>query len=80
MEYRMGIKNRSWIQRERDAEKHFLEWVKRTNSEQLQTDLRNWEYYLNDSWGRRVARDCGYTSKLCVRMINMIKKQMKENQ
>jgi len=57
-----------------------MEQTVKSKSEQLQTDLRNWEYYLNDSWGRRVARDCGYTSKMCVRMINMIKKQMKENQ
>jgi len=57
-----------------------MEQTVKSKSEQLQTDLRNWEYYLNDSWGRRVARDCGYTSKLCVRMINMIRKQMKENQ
>ena len=57
-----------------------MEQAVKSKSEQLQTDLRNWEFYLNDSWGRRVARDCGYTSKMCVRMINMIKKQMKETE
>ena len=55
-----------------------MEQSVKSKSEQLQTDLRNWEFYLNDSWGRRVAKDCGYTPKMCVRMINMIKKQMKE--
>ena len=44
-----------------------MEQAVKSKSEQLQTDLENWEYYLNDAWGRRVARDCGYTSKKCVR-------------
>tara|TARA_Y100000114_G_C11703884_1_gene299882 strand:- start:796 stop:981 length:186 start_codon:yes stop_codon:yes gene_type:complete len=57
-----------------------MEQSVKSKSEQLQTDLENWEFYLNDSWGRRVAKDCGYTPKMCVRMINMIKKQMKETE
>ena len=57
-----------------------MEQSVKSKSEQLQTDLKNWEFYLNDSWGRRVAGDCGYTPKMCVRMINMIKKQMKETE
>ena len=39
-----------------------MEQSVKSKSEQLQT----------------VAKDCGYTPKMCVRMINMIKKQMKE--
>ena len=57
-----------------------MEQSVKSKSEQLQTDLENWEFYLNDSWGRRVAKACVYTPKMCVRMINMIKKQMKETE
>ena len=57
-----------------------MEQSVKSKSEQLQTDLENWEFYLNDSLGRRVAKDCGYTPKMCLRMINMIKKQMKETE
>ena len=46
----MGIKNRSWIQRERDAEKHFLEWVKRTNSEQMYMHIHTGSVDSYDGW------------------------------
>ena len=46
----MGTKNRSWIQRERDAEKHFLEWVKRTNSEQMYMHIHTGSVDSYDGW------------------------------
>ena len=36
----MGTKNRSWIQRERDAEKHFMEWSKRTGVDQMYMNVK----------------------------------------
>jgi len=46
----MGRKNRSWIQLDRDAEKHFLEWVKRTNSEQMYMHTNTGSVDNYDGW------------------------------
>ena len=46
----MGSKNRSWIQRERDAEKQFMDWSKKTGAEKMYMNIHTGSVDSRDGW------------------------------